>query len=905
MTLASGARIGPYEIASAIGRGGMGEVYRAVDTNLGRNVAVKVLPGEFAQDRERLARFEREARTLAALNHPNIAAVFGLERAGQQAALVMELVEGEDLSDRLARGAVPVAEALPLARQLADALQAAHDQGIVHRDLKPANIKLRSDGTVKVLDFGLAKSQDQGGDQAHDGLSRSPTITSPAITQAGILLGTAAYMSPEQARGRPVDRRADIWAFGCVLYEMLSGRRAFDGDDVTVTLARIVEREPDFGALPADVPERVRRAIRLCLKKDPQRRASAVHDVWLALEGAFETAPVPTPDTAARRRLIPALAAAIVPALAAGMVIGSLLWRDSPAPRVVTRFEHVLPAGLQAMSPGRALLAVSPDGRRFVFNATDGLYFRSFDEPEGRLLKTGSADTRTNPFFSPDGSWVGFFQSGQLRRINVRGGAPVDIAPASSPYGVSWAPDDSIFYAQPEGILRVSAFGGTPHVVVRAGNGERMDGPQLLPDGVSLLFSVIDRQLSSRGSNVWDAAKIVAQSLESGVRTVLVDGGGDPRYVATGHLVYAVSDGLFAVPFDANAVAVRGGVVSVIQGVRRANAAALSGSGSANYALSDDGTLFFLAGTDIARPNALTWVDRSGRSEPILAIRPDLFDTPRLAADDERLLVVALGDARIYDLATGRELRLTSDRSVLTYAAWSPDGKWVAYSSTRTGKGGRVNVWVQRSDGAGDAAQVTFLAGETHLDAWAPDGRMLAVHHHPAAGSTDIFMIPIDGQHASEPQPFLTSAFSEEAAAFSPDGRYVAYASTETGRNEIYVRPLRGQGSRTTVSVDGGVEPVWATNGELFYRNHENYALTAVSIETREALRVGTPSILFRGPAFPGGSARARYSVSSDGRKFIMSAGLVGSGESSSTQRPLIHIIQNWTEELKRLAPLQ
>lgn len=904
MALASGSRLGPYEIAAAIGRGGMGEVYRAIDTNLGRPVAIKVLPDEFAQDRERLARFEREARTLAGLNHPNIAAVYGLERADSQTALVVELVEGEDLSERLARGAVPIGDALPLAKQIAEALQAAHDQGIVHRDLKPANIKLRPDGAVKILDFGLAKAVDTEG-QRH-GQSRSPTITSPAITQAGILLGTAAYMSPEQARGRPVDRRADVWAFGCVLFEVLSGRRAFEGDDVTVTLARIVEREPDFGALPANVPERVRQALRACLQKDPQRRASAVHDVWLAIDGAFETAPgvPPRPTRTPWPRLVAGLAAAMGAGIVGGLLIGSILWRQAPRPALVTRFEHVLPAGLLAMSPGRAVFAASPDGRRFVYNATDGIYIRSFDEPEGRLLRTGRSDPRYSPFFSPDGLWVGFFQSGQLRRISIEGGAPVDIAPASAPFSASWAPDNTIFYALPEGILRVSAAGGTPQLIVRANDGERMDGPQLLPDGKSLLFSVIDASLRGTGANVWDSAHIVVQSLESGGRAVLVKGGSDPRHLPSGHLVYAQRDGLFAVPFDARTLTVRGGAVSVVQGVRRANAVAWSGAGSANYGVSYDGTLFYLTGTDIARASSLTWVDRTGMSERIATIRPDFFAPPRLSADDQRLLVVAQGDARIYDLATGSELRLTSDGNVLSYVAWSPDGKRVAYSSSRVGKGGRVNVWIQPSDGTGSAAQVTVLPGEAHVDSWSPDGKVLAVHHHPPAGGTDVLMIPVAEGRGSEPEPFLTSAFAEEGAVFSSDGRYVAYASNETGRNEIYVRPFRGQASRTPVSVDGGVEPMWA-RGEVFYRRIEDYAMTSVPIETTGILKVGSPRVLFRGPTFLGGAAPARYAVSLDGRKFIMSTSLAGSGESRSTLRPTIHIVQNWTEELKRLAPPQ
>ena len=558
MALTPGTRLGVYEVTAQIGEGGMGEVYRATDTTLNRQVAIKVLPESLASDAERIARFEREAKTLASLNHPNIAAIYGFEKSSGVHALVMELVEGPTLADRIAQGAIPVDEALPIAKQIAEALEAAHEQGIIHRDLKPANVKLRPDGVVKVLDFGLAKALEPAGAMS-PGMSQAPTITTPAMTQAGMILGTAAYMSPEQAKGRTVDKRSDIWAFGAVLYEMLSGKRVFGGDDISDTLANVLKTEPDWSKLPANVPARVRQAVRGCLQKDLNQRVHDIADVRLALEGVFESGvsqgEAATVAQPMWRRALPLAFASLVTALVVGLAAWSL-WPTSNAPRSVTRFDYVLPEGQQfrAAAMIRPLMTFSPDGRHFVYNTNEGLYLRAMGDLETRLIP-GTEEALANPFFSPAGDSVGYWQEGELRRIAISGGAPVVICAATNPIGATWGPDGTIFFGQPEGIMRVPATGGTPALVIPAAEGERVHGAQLLPDGESVLFSVT----TATGNAPWEQAQIVVQSLSTGEQTVVLQGGTDARYVPTGHLVYALGLGLFAVAFDADRLEVQGG----------------------------------------------------------------------------------------------------------------------------------------------------------------------------------------------------------------------------------------------------------------------------------------------------------------------------------------------------------
>ena len=694
MPLTPGTRLGPYAITAQIGVGGMGEVYRATDTKLKRDVAVKVLPSHVAADPERLARFQREAEVLASLNHPNIAAIYGLEEADQTKALVMELVEGPTLADRIAQGAIPVDEALPVAKQIAEALEAAHEQGIIHRDLKPANIKLRPDGVVKVLDFGLAKALEPTGAMS-PGMSQAPTITTPAMTQAGMILGTAAYMSPEQAKGKTVDKRSDIWAFGAVLYEMLSGQRVFPGGDTSEVLAGVIKSEPDWDVVPLDTPPLLLMFLKQCLKKDPKQRVPDIAAMRLALEGAFETGVPQAVDSAVVvqpavwRRPVPfALAASLLTAVVVGLVGWSLL--PSAEPPSVNRFDYDLPEGQEFRGLSRSVMALSPDGRHFVYNTTQGLYLRSMGDLEARLIP-GTEGNLVSPFFSPDGESVGYLQQGrELKRIAISGGAPVVIATGIQiPLGASWGPDGMILFGQTEGILRVSANGGTPELVIPAGAGEALSGPQLLRDGDSVLFSAT----TATGVTRWDQAQIVVQSLGTGERTVVLQGGSDARYLPTGHLVYALGDGLFAVAFDADRLEVQGGPVSLVEGVMRAGF-----SDAANYGVSDQGSLVYVIGT--AAGNELVWVDREGNVEPMGAPAGAYNVSVRLSPDGQRVAIED-ADVRLFDIARQTLPRLTFEGGALPM--WTPDGQHVTYRS----EGDPWNLFQRRADGSGSEEQLT------------------------------------------------------------------------------------------------------------------------------------------------------------------------------------------------------
>ena len=588
-------------------------------------------PRAVATDPERLSRFQREAEVLARLNHPNIAQIHGLERSDGTTALVMELVDGPTLADRIAQGPISLDEALPIAKQIAAALEAAHEQGIVHRDLKPANVKVRPDGTVKVLDFGLAKALAPA-DAISQSVTESPTITSPAMmTGIGMLLGTAAYMSPEQARGKAVDKRTDIWAFGAVLYEMLTGRRAFAGDEVSEVLASVLAREPDWTMLPAELSPPLISYIKRCLHKDRRQRIRDIGDVSLALEGAFESEAPRAARTAAQpvwRRALPVGVTAIVTAL----IIGLVVWRLWPATerRSAARFDYVLPEGQQFQATQRPAIAISPDGRFFVYHTREGLYLRSMESLEARLVP-GTSESLTSPFVSPDGQWIGYFAAtGQLKKIAVTGSTPIALCAATAAFGASWTHDNTILFGQSAGIKRVSANGGAAELIIAAAEGEQMYGPQLLPDGRSVLFSVTKGQGPSR----WDEAQVVVQSLSSGERTIVVQGGRDARYLSTGHLVYALRDGVFGAAFDATRRTLKGGAVPVVQGVQQTVGVSAVGS---NYAVSDQGTLAFVPGLDSNR--SFVWMHRNGTAAPIGSIPPGTYEDLRLSPDGSRVLV--------------------------------------------------------------------------------------------------------------------------------------------------------------------------------------------------------------------------------------------------------------------------
>jgi serine/threonine-protein kinase len=933
MALSSGARLGPYEIADQIGVGGMGEVYRATDTNLGRQVAIKVLPEAFAQDVDRLARFEREAKTLASLNHPNVAAIYGLERSGGMTALVMELVEGPTLADRIQAAAsgghragdggvvpgfsrastagLPIDDALSIARQIADALEAAHEQGIVHRDLKPANIKVRPDGTVKVLDFGLAKVGDPLAQNHPPGFSNSPTL-SVAATQAGMILGTAGYMSPEQARGKPVDKRTDVWAFGCVLYEMLTGQRAFPGEDVTDILAAVVKLEPRWEAVPADVPARVRQVMRTCLQKDPKQRLADIQDVRLALAGAFETSAPPATvsvATSTRRRWLPVAVAVVVTVLLATAV--AWLLRPTRAPRAVTRFSIELEGNQQFRNTGRPVLALSRDGRQLVYNTTSGLHLRAMDESAARLIQ-GTEDALQNPFFSPDGQWVGFFANGQLKKIPVAGGAAVVLCEATALWGASWAEDDTIVFGQTEGIMRVSASGGTPALVATIDpSKERAHNPQVLPSGRWVLFSVT----GTVGNSRWDMAEVVAQSIADGTRRVLLKGGSDARYLTSGHLTYMVSGTLFAVPFDLDTLTVTGGPVPLVVGVQRSNAA----TGQAQYAVSDTGTLVYQPGPPAAWTTSSRLVIGGAGGDPVaLRVPADPYEHPRVSPDGR---MVAVGrneneqwDIWTYDLSGRAEIRRLTFGGNSRFPVWSGDGRRVTFQSAR--EDDRAIFW-QAADGTSAAERLTKPApGEDHVpESWSPDGRHLLFS--VVKGGFSLWVLALEGRQI---QPYGDVRSAEPlGATFSPDGRWVAYASLDSigstsGQRGVFVEPFPATGEKhqaPRMNVD--FHPAWTPDGKgLLYMASSTFPTVLVPITTRPSVTFGTPMELAWAPRPQLVSQEVRgYDVLPDGRivSVLPSIDEVSREATSTSVRyssaSEIRVVVNWTEELTRLVPVK
>ena len=696
MPLTPGTRLGSYEIVAPLGAGGMGEVYRARDTQLKRDVAIKVLPAAFSTDSDRLARFQREAELLATLNHPHIAAIYGLERTGTDTALVLELVDGETLAERIARGPIPLDEAIPIARQIADALESAHDRGIIHRDLKPANVKVRPDGTVKVLDFGLAKALDAeaegSGDGAH-GASLSPTMTSPAMTRLGIILGTAAYMSPEQARGRPADRRSDVWAFGCVLYEMLTGSSIFGSEDVSDTLAAVLRAEPDWNALPTDTPPRIRLLLQRCLRKDPRRRLPHIGAARLELDDATGAA-----DNAAPSRDVPPLsarapltrgwAAGLVAAALAGAVIaGAVVWQLTSNAPDSRRYVHHL--GSESFTrTGRHILSVSGAARRVAYVADSQIYLLNADDPIARPI----AGTKVDPIFptfAPDGESIAFFAEGEIRRIPIGGGTAVPVTRATVEFGMSWG-NDAIVYAQRDGIWRVPDIGGTAELIVKgaAGN-ERMHAPQLLPDGRSVLFTVATLSIGVGAGDTWDDAPIVVQSLSGGDRKEVAHGA-YPRYVSSGHLVYASGSTLFARRFDLAKLEATGTAVPVQTGIQRAVGPP---TGIAHYAISEEGTLAYIGG-NVEDEVDLVVIDRSGGTR-ILQNSTGTSLLPRVSPDGTRVAVQrgrgALANIWIYDISRAQWRQITSAGGAKP--VWQRSGrdgrfthdraKWEAHGSGR------------------------------------------------------------------------------------------------------------------------------------------------------------------------------------------------------------------------------
>jgi Tol biopolymer transport system component len=884
--LAVGSHVGQYEVLEPLGVGAMGEVFRARDLKLGRFVALKTLPERLARDTERLARFEREACVLASLNHPNIATLHEVAELGDTHVLVLELVQGETLAERIARGPIPLAEAVPIAAQVAAALEVAHEQGVVHRDLKPANIKSRADGTVKLLDFGLAKVLATHADGSGEA-EATITVIDPGAA-GGPTLGTPAYMSPEQARGLPVDKRADVWAFGCVLYEMLTGRRAFPGEHATDVIVSVVDREPAFDALPAETPRALRRLLRRCLTKDARHRLRDIGDARLELADAEAGLADAGADLARLWRTTWSIAA-----LAALGIVAAGLWLRAPrqpsAVATTPRIARFALSNAATNSGSGATIAVSSDGKRIAYVGLRGLVLRSRDRLDETVVdeRTGFA-----PFFSPDGEWLAFTDWHVLRKVPVAGGIAQTIADVGPAAMGSWSGED-IIVADMNGLLRIPAAGGpAQRIDTDLSREEQPLQPQYVADRQVVLYTVTPSpsQTPSFAANA-PAARVEALDLVTRQRHVLVRGGGRARYLPTGHLVYAAGPTLYAVSFDLESLAVRGEPTAV-----------LTVDGQLEFAVADDGTLVYQA-WPVSGARELVWVDRQGREERLAAPLMN-YIYPNLSPDGLRvgLDLIDNGDRDIwiFDLRRSTLERFTHDPAGNPIIAWSPNGRYIAFGSDRFGV---TNLFRQAADGSGEPERLLTSANTQMPITYAPDGRLLFSQATPGQ-QRDIYLLSLDGEPSSA--PLIATAANELTAEVSPDGRWMAYDSDESGRFEVYVRPFpnTAEGGRWQISSGGGRQALWSHDGrELFYRDFDG-ALMSVAVTLTPTFAPGPATKLFQRPEYLGAGARGSgrtYDITPDDARFIMikerPTGATGGG-------PKLVVVLDWFAELERLAPL-
>jgi Tol biopolymer transport system component len=826
---------------------------------------------------------------LAALNHPNIATIHGLQQSDGVHFLIMELVPGETLAERLRAGAIGIGEALKIGEQIAEALEAAHEKGVIHRDLKPANVKVTPEGRVKVLDFGLAKAFAGG---ALD-LSNAPTLTAMGM-EDGKIMGTPAYMSPEQARGKPVDKRTDIWAFGCVLYEMLTGQEAFRGETVSDTITAVLEREPDSQVLPLATPAKIRDLLRRCLQKDSQRRLRDVGDARIEIEETVAGPTTPEPIGAAKgireRWQGPVLwgaATLLVVATVASIATWNL--KRSLSPQPVSRLTITLPPGQQlaGLDTGPAV-ALSPDGTRLAYVARQSrsqeLYLRAMDSLEARLIP--GTEGVSSPFFSPDGQWLGFFADGKLKKVSVSGGAALTLSASAYPGGATWGDQGMIVFAPAmvSPLLQVPDAGGAPQPLTRFKKGEITHRwPEFLPGGGAVLFA------AGPTATNWTNAQIAVQSVGTAERKDLSTGGTQPRYAASGHLVYAQGGRLMAMLFDPQRLATMGAAVPIVEDVLQSPS-----SGAAQYCISSTGSLVYVPGKVQATLSRLVWVNRNGAEQPVAApVRA--YRNPRLSPDGRRVATTVdeqESNLWLYDLSREALTRFTFGGNYNSASVWTPDGKRIAFQSNREGP---RNVFWQMADGSGGLERLNTSEHNQVPMSWSPDGQTLAFLDVSPASGYDIWVLRTRDRKS---EPFLVTPFNEGAARFSPDGRWLAYVSDESGGNEIYVQPYPGSGGKWLISTEGGTEPVWNPNGrELFYRSGDK--MMAVDIATQRSFAAGKPRVLFEGQYVPSPTTPPNYDVSPDGQRFLM----LKPSEQDQSAPTQINVVLNWFEELKLKVP--
>ena len=930
MPLSAGDRLGPYEITGELGAGGMGIVLRARDTKLDRDVALKVLPEAFTSDPDRLTRFEREANVLASLNHPNIGSIYGLEEAPSTSApatgddinrsqsagqaikaLVLELVEGPTLADRIAQGPIPLDEALPIARQIAEALEAAHEAGVIHRDLKPANIKVREDGTVKVLDFGLAKVLE--GDAGSDP-SESPTMTA-AATRTGVLMGTAAYMSPEQAKGKVVDKRTDVWAFGCVLYEILTGQRAFAGENVSETVAAVLTADVDLDALPADVPPARRRLLRRCLERDPKKRLRDIADGLFDLDEDLAGEPA-----------IRAMASPLVSAppwlwvAATALVVGAGLavWNLRPPPPLVPLIRDSLAITLPAelSLPGSShFAALSPDGRHLVFvGERDGatqLYHRPLDQLDA--IPIPDTDGALAPFFSPDGESVGFTVGDgsavgedrlgvtTVKRVSLAGGPPTTVF--TFPVGrrwvdlkPDWSDDDTIWFGGGRGLYQVSALGGTPEQVTTPGELDAgvviLQHPRALPGGRAILHSA-----RTGGSS---SSVVAVYELDTGRHTTVVADGSHPWFTSSGHVVFSRGDRLWALSFDVDRLVPMGEPVLVREGVRSGRR---GGLGDQNYNLQalvgNDGTLVYVPSGGSADARMLVWVDERGNEEPVAA-RPRPYANPKLTPDGTRVAVEIDTDIWVHDLAAGRQTQITTDPGQDTWPLWTQDSRAIIFASDRNRDDGGLDLFRTTADGLGEAQLIYSDPDKSFFPAsWLADGRALVVTQDlTGVTSFDIGTLPMQGQ--IEWSPLLQTPAPEYLPAISPNGGLLAYTSHRPGPRSVSLRPLPDVTARSwPVSPGSLTDPVWSVDGrKLYYRDRDQRTMMVVPVDSEMSEPVGVSEVLFE-DSYYYADMTFNYTLDPDTGRFLMIK-----DPNLESPREII-VVRNWIEELKERVPTQ